>query len=190
MKNKVGHWLTVLGLLFVLAAAALWSYNYADANRADEAAQSLLTEVTVQQQGGIVSKTAETATPESTDSEMFLGTLSLPALDLQLPVYASYNDDLMKDTVCSYSGSVAGDDLVIAGHNYKRHFGGLVNLQPGDEVTLKTLDGKEHTYRVELLETLDSTAVEDMTSGEYALTLFTCNYSGQARIAVRCQKIP
>ena len=92
------------------------------------------------------------------------------------------------DTVCRYSGSTDTKDLVIAGHNYKRYFGGLTNLQPGDEVTLQTMDGQEYCYQVATLETLISTATKEMTAGDYPLTLFTCDYSGQARITVRCQQ--
>lgn len=39
---------------------------------------------------------------------------------------------------------------------------------------------------VSLVEILDETAVEEMTAGEWDLTLFTCNYDGRARITVRC----
>ena len=74
------------------------------------------------------------------------------------------------------------------GHNYKKHFGELTNLQPGNEVTLQTMDGQEYYYQVATLETLTSTATKEMTAGDYPLTLFTCDYSGQARIAVRCQQ--
>lgn len=45
MRNKLGHYCTVLGILLLLAAIGLWGYNYYDANRADEAAQNLLTGV-------------------------------------------------------------------------------------------------------------------------------------------------
>ena len=78
--------------------------------------------------------------------------------------------------------------LVIAGHNYKKHFGGLTNLQPSDEVMLQTMDGQEYCYQVATPETLTSTATKEMTAGDYPLTLFTCDYSGQARITVRCQQ--
>ncbi len=116
-----------------------------------------------------------------------LGTLSIPALGLELPVYNRFDDALMKDTVCRYSGAVDTKNLVIAGHNYRRHFGKLSDLQQGDEVMLKSMDGNTYTYQVMALGTLNATAVDEMTSGEYALTLFTCDYSGNARIAVRCQ---
>ena len=183
MRNNLGHYCTVLGILLLLAAIGLWGYNYYDANRADEAAQNLLTEVTMQQS----QQTRESAIAKGADDETFLGTLSVPALGLELPVYNRLDDALLKDTVCRYSGAVDTENLVIAGHNYRRHFGKLSNLQQGDEVMLKTMDGNTYTYQVMALETLNATAVDEMTSGEYALTLFTCDYSGNARIAVRCQ---
>ena len=183
MRNKLGHYCIVLGILLLLAAIGLWGYNYYDANRADEAAQNLLTEVTMQQS----QQTQESAIAKAADDETFLGTLSIPPLGLELPVYNRFDDALMKDTVCRYSGAVDTENLVIAGHNYKRHFGKLSDLQQGDEVMLKTMGGNTYTYQVLALETLNATAVDEMTSGEYALTLFTCDYSGNARIAVRCQ---
>ena len=47
------------------------------------------------------------------------------------------------------------------------------------------MDGQEYCYQV---ATLTSTATKEMTAGDYPLTLFTCDYSGQARITVRCQQ--
>lgn len=187
MGNKVGHICTVIGILLILAALAIWNYNEWDADRADYTAQTLLTEVTAQQTR-TKPQTAETADSESKKSDRFLGTLSLPTLNLELPVYATYDDSLMKDTVCRYAGGVDTENLVIAGHNYKRHFGKLTNLRIGDEVALTTMDGTTYRYQVEQVETLDSTAIDEMTAGDYPLTLFTCDYSGQARIAVCCQQ--
>lgn len=185
MKSKLGKICTILGAALVLAALMLWYYNDAEANRAEKASQELLVEVNAMQ-----AETPETAmlsaTPE-TAQESFLGVLRIPALDLELPVYDTCDDKRMKETVCRYSGSVAANNLVIAGHNYRRHFGGLTNLKPGDKVTLQTMNGDEYSYQVAQLETLAATAVKEMTAGDYPLTLFTCDYSGQARIAVRCQ---
>lgn len=185
MKSKLGRICTILGAFLVLAALMLWYYNDAEANRAEKVSQELLMEVTAMQ-----AETPETAmlsaTPE-TPQESFLGVLKIPALDLELPVYETCDEERIKETVCRYSGSVATNNLVIAGHNYRRHFGGLTNLKLGDEVTLQTMDGEEHSYQVAQLETLAETAVKEMTAGDYHLTLFTCDYSGQARIAVRCQ---
>ena len=40
-----------------------------------------------------------------------------------------------------------------------------------------------------MVETLESTAVEDMVSEEWDLTLFTCDLSGESRITVRCLRV-
>ena len=36
---------------------------------------------------------------------------------------------------------------------------------------------------------LGATAVEDMTAGEYDLTLYTCTYGGENRVALRCDRV-
>lgn len=51
------------------------------------------------------------------------------------------------------------------------------------------MSGTAHRYTVMQVETLAPTAVEEMTGGDWDLTLFTCTYSGQARVTVRCVKM-
>ena len=85
--------------------------------------------------------------------------------------------------------SVYTDDLVIAGHNYRSHFGKLVNLTEGDEITFTDVDGNVFFYEVAARETLMPTAVEEMTSGDWDLTLFTCTFSGSNRTTLRCERV-
>ena len=44
-------------------------------------------------------------------------------------------------------------------------------------------------YKVDNVETLRSTQVEDMTSGDWDMTLFTCTPGGKSRLTVRCVKV-
>ena len=39
------------------------------------------------------------------------------------------------------------------------------------------------------IERLRPTAVKEMTSGDWDLTLFTCTVGGQSRVTVRCEKL-
>lgn len=71
MGNKAGHICTVIGILLILAALAIWNYNEWDADRADYTAQTLLTEVTAQQTR-TKPQTAETADSESEKAIGFL----------------------------------------------------------------------------------------------------------------------
>ena len=60
---------------------------------------------------------------------------------------------------------------------------------PGDPVYFTDMDGVTTAYEVAEVDTLSATAVEEMTGSGFDLTLFTCNYSGQARVTVRCNRV-
>lgn len=46
--------------------------------------------------------------------------------------------------------------------------------------------GVTYKYVVADREVLEPSQIEDMIQSEYNLTLFTCTYGGQTRLAVRC----
>lgn len=108
------------------------------------------------------------------DGYGYIGYLSIPACDLDLPVMSEWDYARLKIAPCRYTGSTKTDDLVIAAHNYVRHFKSLWNIPVGETVYFTDMDGVRHTYAV--------------AAGEYALTLFTCNNGGTARVTVRCEK--
>ena len=64
----------------------------------------------------------------------------------------------------------------------------LSNLQEGDIITFTDAVGNEFTYGVAGIEILQPEEVDDMTSGQWPLTLFTCTYGGASRVTVRCEK--
>ena len=110
----------------------------------------------------------------------------MPAIGIELPVQDSWSLSLLKSAPCRYKGSAYRGDLIICAHNYATHFGRLGNLLPGDEVIFIDMEGTAFRYAVAEKETLAGTAVEEMESGEWDLTLFTCTFGGQARTTVRC----
>lgn len=122
------------------------------------------------------------------DGNTYIGYLTIPALNLELPVMSKWNYKRLRIAPCRYTGSVQTDDLVIAAHNYARHFGSLSKLSEGDEVYFTDADGVLSIYEVVLVETLGPTDVIDMIDGEYDLTLFTCTYGGKSRVTVRCER--
>ena len=119
----------------------------------------------------------------------YVGALSIPVLGLELPVINDWTYPNLRVSPCRYVGSVYTDDLVIAAHNYISHFGNLKLLQLGDAVVFTDMEGNKFHYEVALLETLEPTAVEEMTSGEWELSLFTCTIGGKLRVTVRCELI-
>ena len=120
------------------------------------------------------------------DGETYIGVVEIPSLELSLPVMSDWSYPQLKKAPCRYVGSVYSHDVVICGHNYDRHFGRLKDLAVGDEVRFTDMDGNEFSYTVEELEVLRPTAVEEMTVGDWELTLFTCTLDGKSRVAVRC----
>ena len=116
-----------------------------------------------------------------------IGILEIPALDLELPVISSWSYSSLRLAPCRYSGSAYKGDLVIAAHNYQSHFGGLRTLPEGSEVFFTDAVGNRFSYYVAVTEALTPWSVDDMTSGEWPLTLFTCTLDSQNRVTVRCE---
>ena len=200
MRNKVGNTFIMTGIVLVLAALSLFAWNRMESRRADNAVQAILPAVvdaigdSIQEPPTEPHQMTETE-PEGTEMTVveidgygYVGYLSIPALQLELPVMSEWDYDRLKTAPCRYSGSTKTDDFVIAAHNYTRHFGTLRTLEPGDEVFFTDMDGVVSTYEVAEVNTLSPTAVEEMTGSGYALTLFTCTYGGQSRVTVRCTR--
>ena len=49
----------------------------------------------------------------------YIGYLSMPDLQMQLPVMAHYTNQKLQIAPCKYSGSLRGKDLVIMAHSFK-----------------------------------------------------------------------
>lgn len=116
----------------------------------------------------------------------YIGYLIIPEIGLELPVQADCTDALLKNAPCWYSGTMKNGDLVIAGHNYKRHFTPVKQLKQGARVIFRNAENNETQYSVLRTETIDGSDVAGMiTSDDWDMTLFTCNYGGKKRVAVR-----
>lgn len=196
----------ILGTALILGALSLFLYNEAESAAAEQAAAAQL-ELLVEQ----IAVREETAQPDNgrdlnipleyldpEDLEMteveidgygYIGCLTIPALELELPIMGSWDYSRLRIAPCRYSGSVRGEDLVLMAHNYARHFGGLADLAEGDSVIFTDMDGKATIYQVVARDILAPTAVAEMTAGDFDLTLFTCTYGGQSRVTVYCDRV-
>lgn len=194
MRNKLGTICMLLGTVLILAALSLFLWNRREAEQAGEAAADILPQVVEQ----IAETAAEapappdpldpTMTEVEIDGYLYIGYLSIPALGLELPVMSEWDYNRLNIAPCRYSGSTKTDDLVIAAHNFAQHFGGLSGLTGGEQVIFVDMDNVVSTYTVAAVEILAPTAVEEMTNGEYDLSLYTCTYGGRSRVTVRCDR--
>ena len=120
------------------------------------------------------------------DGASYIGVLSIPKLDLNLPVNKTWSYPELKRTPCRYSGGIEEGSLVVAAHNYRSHFRNIDRLGAGEAVTLTDAEGNRHSYETAKLEIVAPTSVDAVVNSEYDLTLFTCTSDGNSRIVLRC----
>ena len=195
----------ILGTVLMLGAVLLFRINQQEDISARESAESVMPELVDQIRENTDGSFSESDTlPElqkpfelltEEDKKMteieidgipYIGYISIPKLGLDLPVISTWNLARLNVAPCRYSGSLLGEDLVIMAHNYVSHFGNLSKLEPDDIITFTDMDGKITRYKVVGMGVLAPTAVEEMTAGNFDLTLFTCTYSGQNRVTIYC----
>lgn len=189
-----------LGVVFILSSLALVLYN----NYTESKAQKLSAEVLSQldMENVVTTAPVDEFTPpdyvvnpnmflpkKTVDGNDYVGKLSVPALELNLPVMSEWSYDNFKIAPCVYEGTPYKNNFIIAAHNYDTHFAYLRTLEQGDEVTFKDMDGNVFCYEVMYVEIIDNNAVEQMSAGEWDLTLFTCTYGGATRVTARCRAV-
>lgn len=209
MKHKRGRISIILGLLLIAAALCLCVYNIWDAHRAArtavQAVEVLEEQLAATEETGPdrAEKPYDTMEPlpdyrvspymempvRTVDGVSYIGVLEIPVLGLELPVISRWSYPDLKIAPCRYSGSAYLDDLILCAHNYDSHFGNLKTLLPGDGLTFTDMDGNVFYYEVTALETLMPNATEEIQSGGWDLTLFTCTLGGRTRVVVRCDRL-
>lgn len=204
-------WLGI-GLLLIAAALFLAARNLWEASRAAEAAKTAAEKVQIRpavpeepsaeaQLPAEESAADEPIVPayildpememptEEIDGNVYIGTLEIPGLSLILPVMSQWSYPGLELAPCRYHGSAYLDDLIIAAHNYPGHFGRLKELEAGDEAYFSDMAGNTFAYVVLRSEQLAASAVEEMETGNWDLTLFTCTLDGKSRLTVRFRRV-
>lgn len=118
-----------------------------------------------------------------------IGILSIPVLELELPVLTDWSYAKLKIAPCHYFGSCYEPNFVIAAHNYRAHFKRLPELQPKDLILFTDISGTVYCYEVVLLETLPAHATEEMITSGFDLSLYTCTPGRANRVTVRCTAV-
>ena len=211
MRKKLGYILIGLGAALIISALLLLIYNQWENKQAKESSESMLADVqtAIQEQAAIETPSLPeepAKTDEKTEEEVeeteptptkiamingynYIGILNLPGLMLELPVLSDCDEVLLKIAPCRDYGDLSTNDLVIAAHNYRNHFGRLSQLKNGDEVTFTDMDGVVHHYQIEKSMMIGAGDVVLVVDSGYELVLYTCDYTNQNRIAVYCKKV-
>ena len=182
------------GLLLIAAALFLSVYNEWESHEARDSARQVIAQLC----DALPTEAGEPTTLPDVRREMpvktidgrdYIGVLSIPSLELELPVISQWDYPALKVAPCRYSGSLYQDNLIICAHNYASHFGKLKELQPGDIVLFTDMDEHVVTFQVVERETLNPMDTEGMEAGDWDLTLFTCTIGGQTRVTIRLERV-
>lgn len=190
-------------IILLVAAGILLFYNTRESDRVEKGNLETVTELeklyeeklakeknlqeesTIERENNI-----ENITNININGYDYIGIVYIPILDnLALPVLETYTPSNLKVSVCKYSGGIEEGNFTIAGHNYKTTFGKLSKLSVGNIAYFKDANGAVYKYKCKNIETLLPNQVEEMISGDWDLTLFTCTYNNAKRLAYRFELI-
>ena len=208
MRKVIGITCILLGFVCILISVGFVFYNQYEARQGETTSQTLLENVQSNMQ---LASPSEAPEPENAPEETTsldeeeaaprimqtvpagsyesVGILSIPVLELELPVLTDWSYEKLRSAPCHYYGSCYEPNFVIAAHNYPAHFGRLSQLIPGDLVLFTDVTGTVYCYEVVLLETLAPTATEEMITAGFDLSLYTCTPGGASRVTVRCNAV-
>ena len=191
MKRKIAICFMAIGIFFIALAMGLIIFNEYENQKAQEssavAVESIRLNIAENElKDPIADPFDEEMKIEKIDGYGYIGYLSMPTLGLELPVMSEWDYDRLKIAPCRYYGSTKTDNLVIAAHNYKGHFGSLKKLRIEDAVMFTDMDSKTSYYTVDEIEILMPTDIDKVKDCGNDLILYTCTYDGANRIVVRC----
>ena len=209
MNHRLYRILMTSGVLPLVTAIGIQFYSLADDYLAGRRAEALLQRTL--NQGAVPSGAAPQPVPDdahipggrsptvlealTTGSDAMsygtIGVLIIPRINVKLPVISTCSDALLAISVCRYKREMnpGPTRMVIAGHNYKTHFGRVPGLVPGDDVYFQDNNGVQYHYKVTELTEIDGSDHDGLESGEWNLTLLTCNRDRTRRILARCVQV-
>ena len=193
--NRSGKIFITIGVVLILAALLLLVYNEYQDYRAGQQAELLMGElqtVMAGERGGheVDLSTLDLEMPEvKIDGYGYIGYVTIPSLELELPVMGEWDYYRLSVAPCRHFGSARTDDLVIAAHNFKKHFGLLSKLEPGAAVIFTDMDQIEYHYELADILTKSPDAVDDVLNSDYDLVLYTCTPGGATRVVAYFERV-
>ena len=172
VRSVLGTLIFLIGFLLFAGAVGLFIYNMMESRQAGESSRKVVERIKEKRKGRpklardpIYDEDREMPTMEI-DGYLYIGTLQIPSLELELPVMQKWDYTRLKIAPCRYSGSYFTDDLVICGHNYRRHFSPVRGIDIGADVYFITVDNMVYHYKVSNREDLRPTSIEHMVRNQ------------------------
>lgn len=188
-KRRAGIALVVTGAVLLIAALLLFAYNRLEDARAGETAAEVLVQVQMAVNEQSEPKQEQEMPTVSINGYDYIGYLHIPDLNLELPVMGDWDYNRLKRAPCRQFGTTYNDDLVIAAHNFKKHFGKIDTLPLGAEISFTDMNNVVSTYKVAEIVQRQPNEVAEVRDSEWDLILYTCTYGGDVRIVVGCERV-
>ena len=191
-KGKI---LVIIGVFLILISLTMTVYNkYEDLKAGKDANETLniiKDEITSQKHVVDTLPTDEVREMKTINinGDEFIGTITIPSINLELPVLSKFSNSNLKKAPCRYYGNLFTNDLIICAHAYETFFANLNKLKQNDLIIFTDVDGNVYTYEVLEVEVLKETDVDKMVNNEFDLTLYTCTYDNTGRVTVRCNRV-
>ena len=199
MKNKLSIILKVLGLLLILIALGICIYNVVTDYLAGKYSKEALTELentldipkddTINS-NDYLNNPAEEMPISKVNGKNYIGIISIPSINIELPVLNEYTDKNLNIAPVLLKGSIYKRNAVIIAHNSTSHFKKIQKLKKGDLVSFTDLDGHIFRYEVVNKENISEQTPDLLDEGDWDLSLFTCTSSNiKFRTTVRLKLI-
>lgn len=208
-SKKLGIIFFLVGVVLIFSALSLLVYNVIEDIQAGKASQQVMLQMREHQETILLP--SEASEPENTtndtdtetvpqptesldmkeveiDGYNYIGYITIPSLDLELPVMSNWTYEQLKIAPCRQQGNAKTDDLVILAHNYDKHFGYLEYLSSGAEVLVTDMDGQVFRYAVDYLEKVDASNASAVLGSNHDLVLYTCTPGGNLRVVAFCDR--
>jgi len=192
MDNR-GKKLILIGCLFIILSISLVMYNKYEDDKAGIKSKEVYNKIQE-----TFKEDTELSLEEDFSTEMkkinivgnnYIGIITIPTLNLQLPIISDWDYNKMKISPCRYYGSLLTDDLVICAHAYNNLFGNIKKLKQKDKLIFTDINQKNYLYEVELIDVLSPSDVTLMIESEFDLTLYTCTDDNLNRVTVRLNRL-
>ena len=187
--RRIGTIFVIFGLVLICSALSLFLYNNYQEQQSYKETENILSALENSELNNNETNDTDEVTIDINGYE-YIGFIEIPKIEIELPVLSEWDYARLKIAPCRQFGSINTDDIVIAAHNYKKHFGNLSSLNIGDEIILTDPSKNTHAYSVARIEVLKPTDVEKVQNSGYDLVLYTCTYGGKTRVTLFCNRIP
>lgn len=117
--------------------------------------------------------------------EDYWGIVSIDSIGIQVPVLNICTEQTLKIAPGVHLEYEDGS-AVIAGHNYKYHFGKFSSVSLGDRVSVTKIDGSLYNLKVseKYFVSADDTSI--LEQDNWDLVMYTCDVTNQNRIVLCC----